>query len=76
MDKLNEKASLSMSLTGFAYEFLSKFMFFCGFGYLSIYLSLSLVPNFFSFLALVFVKLYEKFMFDDFSKLLQGLQEH
>ena len=37
MDKLNEKASLSMSLTGFAYEFWSKFMFFSGFGYLSLY---------------------------------------
>ena len=66
MDKLNEKASLSMSLTGFAYEFLSKFMFSSGFGYLSIYLSMSLVPNFYSFLALVFVKLYEKFMFGNF----------
>ena len=37
MDKLNEKASLSMSLTGFSYEFWSKFMFFSGFGYLSVY---------------------------------------
>jgi len=42
IDKLNEKSSLSMSLTGFAYEFLSKFMFFSGFGYLSIYLSIYL----------------------------------
>ena len=37
MDKLNEKASLSMSLTDFSYEFWSKFMFFSGFGYLSVY---------------------------------------
>ena len=29
-----------MSLTGFAYEFLSKFLFFSGFGYLSVYLCL------------------------------------
>ena len=74
MDKFNEKASLSMSLTGFAYEFWSKFMLW--FLALVIYLSLSLVSNFYSFLALVFVKLYEKFMIDDFSKLWQGLQEH
>ena len=68
MVKLNEKASLSMSLTGFACEV----MFFSGFGYLS----MSLVPNLYSFLALVFVRLYEKFMFDYFLKLWQGLQEH
>ena len=37
MDKLNEKASLSISLTGFSYVFWSKFMFFSGFGYLSVY---------------------------------------
>ena len=37
---------------------------------------MSLVPNFYSFLALVFVKLYEKFMIDGFSKLWQGLEEH
>ena len=37
MDKLNEKASCSMSLTSFVYEFWSKLMFFSGFGYLSVY---------------------------------------
>ena len=48
----------------------------CSFLALVIYLSMSLVPNFYSFLALVFVKLYETFMIDDFSKLWPGLQEH
>ena len=37
-----------MSLTGFAYEFLSKFLFFSGFGYLSVYLCLWLKIWFFA----------------------------